>query len=157
MKGIALIEIIVGVAIIASSFLSLGSIAHVSVRLADVGTERLQAVFLMSEGIEAVRTMRDRGWTMNIALLGTSTVYYLVFDAAQNQWSTTTTPQVVDVVFTRSFTLGEVRRAANADIVSSGGTVDSDTRKVSAKVSWSNRGRAHEESISTYITDLLNN
>lgn len=157
MRGIALIEIIVGVAIIASSFLMLGNIAQLTVRLADVGTQRLQAVFLLSEGIEAVRAARDRGWTAAIAPLGTSTAYYLRFNGAGNQWEITATAQSIDGIFTRSFLLPEVERNGSDDIVASGGTVDPDTRRIDMTVAWSNRGRAYEEAISTYITDLFNN
>jgi type II secretory pathway pseudopilin PulG len=157
MRGIALIEIIVGVAVVAASFLMLGNIAQLTVRLVDVGTERLQATFLLSEGIEAVRTMRDRGWTENIMPLSATTIYYLQFDAVKNEWATTTSAQILDGVFTRSFVLGEVERNAEDDIVSSGGTADSGTRRIDMKVEWDNRGRAYEESISTYITDLFNN
>lgn len=157
MRGIALIEIIVGVAIIASSFLLLGNIAQLTVRLADVGTDRLQAVFLLSEGMEAVRTMRDRGWTANIAPLGTSTAYYLLFDVVAGEWRATTTAQIVEGWFTRRFALSEARRGADDDIVPSGGTPDENTRRVDMTVAWSNRGRAYEESVSTYITDIFNN
>lgn len=157
MRGIALIEIIVGVAIIASSFLLLGNIGQLTIRLADVSTDRLQAVFLASEGIEALRTMRDRGWAANIALLGTSTTYYLMFNSAQSQWEATATPQAIEAVFTRSFTLPAVERNASDDIVASGGTVDPDTRRIDMTVAWNNRGRQYSESISTYITDLFNN
>lgn len=135
----------------------LGNIAELSIRLVDVSTERLQAVFLLSEGIEGVKTIRDRGWAENMAPLVPGTTYYLQFDTQKNEWATTTAVQIIDGVFTRSFVLGEVGRDANDDIVSSGGTVDPNTRRVDMTVSWSNRGRAYAESISTYITDLFNN
>lgn len=157
MRGIALIEIIVGVAIIASSFLMLGSIAKLTLQLVDVGTQRLQAVFLLSEGIEAVRTMRDGGWAENIAPLDAGATYYLQFDEAQNKWATTTIVQIIDGVFTRSFAFPAVERNASDDIAASGGTVDPNTRRINIAVAWDNRGRAYEESISTYITDLFNN
>ncbi|MDO8600358.1 MAG: hypothetical protein Q7R73_01910 [bacterium] len=157
MKGFALIEIIVGVAIIAGAFLMLGNIAELTLRLVDVSTERLQAVFLLSEGIEAVRTIRDDGWTENIASLDANTMYYLQFNTVNNEWATTTITQILDGVFTRSFVLGEVERDAEDDIVSSNGTVDPDTRRIDMTVSWTNRSRSYEESISTYITDLFNN
>lgn len=157
MKGIALIEIIVGVAIIASSFLMLGNIAQLTLRLADVGAQRLQAVFLLSEGLEAVRAARDRGWTAEIAPLDTSTAYYLQFNGADNQWEITATAQNIDGIFIRSFLLPEVRRNVSDDIVASGGAVDPDARRIDMTVSWNNRGRQYSETISTYITDLFNN
>lgn len=157
MRGIALIEIIVGVAIIASSFLLLGNIGQLTLRLTDTSTERLQAVFLANEGIEAIRSIRDRGWAANIAPLGTSTTHYLLFDSATNEWRATTTAQTIDAVFTRSFTLPEVRRNANDDIVASGGTIDSNTRRIDMTVAWNNRGKTYSESISTYVTNLFNN
>ncbi|MBU6414705.1 hypothetical protein KGQ34_00470 [Patescibacteria group bacterium] len=155
MKGSSLIEIIVGLAVIATALLFLGNIAQYSLRLVETSTMRLQATFLLSEGAEAVKTMRDRGWTANINPLPLDTDSYLAFSA--NQWQATATPETIDNAFSRKFTVAGVQRNSSDDIVASGGTVDPNTKKITVTVSWNQGSRPFSESISTYITNLFNN
>lgn len=155
MKGSSLIEIIVGLAVVATALLFLGNIAQYSLRLVETSTMRLQATFLLSEGVEAVKTMRDLGWTANINTLALNTDRYLEFST--NQWKATTTPETIDGVFSRKFVIASIQRNSSDDIVSSGGTVDPNTKKITVTVSWNQGNRPFSESISTYITNLFNN
>lgn len=154
-KGSSLIEIIVGLAIISTALLLLGNIAQYSMRLVETSTMRLQATFLLSEGAEAIKTIRDLGWTANINPLPLNTDRYLEFNA--NQWKATTTPETIDNVFSRKFTIASVQRNSSDDIVASGGTADPNTKKITITVSWNQGNRPFSESISTYITNLFNN
>lgn len=155
MKGTSLIEVVVGLAVIASALLLLGNIAQYSLRLVETSTMRLQAAFLLSEGAEAVKTMRDRGWTADISPLALDTDSYLEFSA--NQWKATTTPETIDGVFKRKFVAAAVQRNSSDDIVPSGGTTDPNTKKITVTVSWNQGSRQFSESIATYITNLFNN
>ncbi len=155
MKGSSLIEIVVGLAIVSTALLFLGNIAQYSLRLVETSTMRLQATFLLSEGMEAVKTMRDLGWTANINTLPLNTDRYLEFST--NQWKATTTPEIISNVFSRKFITVRVQRNSADNIVSSGGTVDPNTKKMTVTVSWKQGNRSFSESISTYITNLWNN
>lgn len=155
MKGMSLIEIIVGLAVISAALLLLGNIAQYSLRLVEASTMRLQATFLLSEGAEAVKTMRDRGWAANIGTLSLDVDHYFEFNA--NQWKATTTPEIIDGAFNRKFVVAGVQRNSSDDIVASGGTPDPDTKKLTVTISWKQGSRQFSESLSTYITNLFNN
>ena len=63
----------------------------------------------------------------------------------------------VDNIFERIFTIENVGRDANDDIIGSGGINDPDTKKIVVSVSWRGRNGTTTESMSTYITNLFSN
>ena len=156
-KGISLIEVIVGATIISVVLLSLGAVAQFSIGASKISTERLQAVFLASETIEALKTMRDSNWTTRLAPLTAGNTYYLLF--VNDHYETTTIqPALIDGKFNRYFILESVNRDSSTnDIVTSGGTNDPDTKLVKAAVEWTSRGITKIETVKTYIMDIFNN
>lgn len=90
---------------------------------------RTEAVALLREGQEAVRSIRDRGWSA-FAVDGT---YHPA--TSSGQWTLATGSQVING-FTRTISIGPVQRADSGEIVSSGGTLDPSTKKVEVTVSW---------------------
>ncbi|OHA06754.1 MAG: hypothetical protein A2934_01115 [Candidatus Sungbacteria bacterium RIFCSPLOWO2_01_FULL_47_10] len=155
MKGISLIEVAIGTAIISSILLALGSVAQYSLHLSKNSTLRLQAVFLASEGVEAVKTLRDSGWSANIAPLNAGTDYYVVFET-DHYVTTTSPPALIDGLFQQKIVFENTNRDANDDIVESGGVADPNTKKVSVTVSWNYRNVAREETIRTYVANMFN-
>jgi len=155
-KGFGLIEVVVGAAIMASAFLALAGIARFSLNIIDNANLELRAAFLLSESIEAVKLLRDESWTNKIAALSNGTTYYLTF--ASGRWSAVTSPPAkIDDLFERTVTFVQVRRDGFDNIVSSGGSVDAGTRKVTASITWSYLGRTYTKSISTYVANLFVN
>lgn len=153
-NGFGLVEIIVGSALISATLFALLGVAANAVRLSRETARLTQASFLVEEGIEAVKTIRDRGWTQNIMPLTTGSTYYISF--ATTTWQTTTTPEIVNDIFHRSFTLDAVDRSSSDDIASSG-TNDPNTRKVSVTVWWiGGRQTTTTEEAATYITNFFN-
>ncbi len=136
-RGVTLIEVVIGVAIIALSFVGIliASRQYVVVGLGN--TEKLQAAYFAEEGIEIVRALRDRSWN-TFAALGTSTTYYLA--PVAGVWEATTTPTTTLVGFTRTVALGSVyRNSTSHDIVSatsSNNYLDPLGRFVRVTVSW---------------------
>ncbi|MDO8500144.1 MAG: hypothetical protein Q7S66_05860 [bacterium] len=152
--GFGLIEVVVGVAIMAGTFVALAGIARFSLSIIDNANFELRSAFLMSEGVEAVKIIRDQGWTSNIAPLANGTTYYLSY--ASGAWSITALPQpAIDDLFQRTVTFAQVRRDVSDNIVSSGGSIDSGTRQVTVQVTWQYLGRTYTYSIVTYITNLF--
>lgn len=149
-NGFGLIEVVVGAAIISAAFLGLMSAANVSFKILQKSSDNIKAGFLMEEGAEAVKIIRDSGWG-NISSLSNGTDYYLIYNGAT--WATSTTPVYVDN-FERKFVLSEVLRDANDDI-SSAGVADPDTKKVTISVSWQEGGNVVTQTFSTYITNLF--
>lgn len=150
-NGFGLIEVIVGVAIISVSFLGLMSVAHLSFKILERSSHNLKAGFLLEEGAEAVKIIRDSGWS-NINSLSNGVNYYLNFNGTT--WLTTATPVYVDNIFERKFVLSNVYRDINDDIATSG-TIDTGTKKITISVSWKEGGSTVTQSFSTYITNLF--
>ncbi len=153
-KGSMLIEVIVATALISILMLALVSVAQKSLDLSERSLKQVQASFLLEEGVEAVKTVRDNSWT-NISSIATGSNRYLSFDTSTNTWSLSSTPSTIDNVFTRTIVVDAVSRDSTDDIASSG-TVDPNTKKVTVNVSWLSSFGTVNKSISFYIVDLFN-
>lgn len=152
--GFGLAEIIVAAAIISGSLYALLLVSQNFLNLSRQTTHHVKAEYLLEEGLEAIRVIRDRGWTDEIVPLETVTTYYLDFDGIT--WQASTTASSIDNFYTRTFTVEDVYRDANDDIASSG-TLDSDTRKFNLSVFWTNqRGTTTAKRVSTYYTNFFN-
>lgn len=153
-RGVSLVEIIVGAAILLLVFTGMIAAYNVFVRAGLATLNTVQASYLLEEGVEAVSIMRDYGWTANIASLTAGANYYLVW--SDGRWIATTMISKIDNVHSRYFTLANVTRDSNDNIASSG-AVDIGTRKLTVYVSWQNGATATVRSISAYLTNLFNN
>lgn len=149
-SGFAMVEIIVAVAIIAASFIFILSVAQRSIVIARDALHQTEASFLLEEGAEATRIVRDTAW-FGISSLSAGTTYYPTFSS--NTWTLSTTPNTVDG-FTRTVVLSTVYRDGNANIAVSGAQ-DTGTRLVTVNVSWNEAGIVLSKSIQFYIADIF--
>ncbi|MCC7436640.1 hypothetical protein IT402_02065 [Candidatus Nomurabacteria bacterium] len=150
-KGFFLIEVVVATAVAATVVIFLLGLVQNTVRISAAALERTQASYLLEEGQEATKTIRDGGWS-NISLLSNGTNYYFLWSGSE--WTLNTTPSSVDS-FTRTISFEEVYRDVNDDIASSGGTLDTRTRKGTVTVSWTtSSGSSKSESLTFYIADI---
>ena len=153
-KGFSLIEIIVGVSILALCLLGIITVGQGFLRLSYQSFQNSQANFLLEEGAEVSRAFLDTSWT-NISGLSTGTNYYLTFSGGK--WATTTDASlgIIDHVFTRYINVSNVNRdTTTADIVTSGGTLDSGTRKVTVVVTWQSSMVKVTKSAMLYLTNI---
>jgi len=155
--GFTIIEIVLGIGMI-TTFLVAN--AYYYKKILDVSqetTRSIQSGFLLEEGVESVKLMRDTGWAVNIATLTPGTTYYLYWTGLT--WTATTTPQLIESVFTRSFTLAPVNRDSLDNIVTSGGVLDAGTKKIVVNVQWISKGNkaTTTKSVETYMMNLFNN
>lgn len=158
-RGVSIVEVLVASAIIITSVVSIlgvyGGLTSISVR----NTAKVQAGMLLDEGAEALRFMRDVSWNTNIAPLADGVTYTLYWDYSVNNygWRATTTRDLIDDQFDRTFVLSPVSRdATTRNIVSSGGVVDSGTRKATITVSWFDRIGTSSKSIVMYLYNTYN-
>lgn len=137
-KGVALVEVLVGVTIIAVMTIAVGlSITTYLNARASLLTD-LTAVYLAEEGYELVRALRNDNWT-SFEALSIDTPLYL--DIATTTISVGSSPESIDGVYTRQFTLRDVYRNGSDDITASttsGASVDSDMREVVVEVGGPN-------------------
>ncbi len=151
-KGFGLLEALIGVAlfsvILVSMVIAFQNIAVLQKSL----TARIQAEFLLEEGVEAVRSIRDTDWT-TISSATADTPYYLDFDTVSKSFDLTAGKNQIDN-FYRWVEFSPVYRDGNDDIAGSG-TIDSGTKKVTVSVEWLTGGASTTKQLSAYITDIF--
>lgn len=155
-RGVGLVEAIVVISIASVAFAALLSSAVFFLRGGLSSADRAQALYLLEEGVEAVRFLRDQGYSIHITpLIGSGTLY---LTPTTGGFEATSTSALELGQYTRSFTLTRVyRRVSDNDIVPSTSSdpkaIDPDTALLSVTVSWA------ESSIDTqtYVTNLYDN
>ena len=152
--GFALIEALVAVGILVVVLSSAIGALLVSAKVASGNGARLEAVFLSDEGVEVMRILRDTSWSSNIATHASGAAFYLSWNGSA--WVATDTNTFIDNLFERSVVLTDAYRDGSEQI-SSSGTLDSNTKKVTVTVSWRADGATSTRTLSAYISNLFSN
>ncbi len=153
--GFVLVEALVASAILAVVLAAGIGAFLLAVRTSLSNSTEVQSAFLAEEGLEAIRIIRDNGWSANIAPLTASSTYYIMWSGTT--WAATTANTFIDDTFERTVVLYNVYRDANQDITTSGGTLDADTKKVTVNVSWRSPSGTTTTSLSAYIANVFSN
>lgn len=111
--------------------------------------QRIEALALMREAEEALRSVRESGWS-TIAQNGT---FHIA--SSSGQWVLVSGGETIGS-FTRQIVFSDVARDASGQIVQSGGSIDPSTRKATITVSWSSPIASSVEIVS-YLVRYLNN
>jgi type II secretory pathway pseudopilin PulG len=154
-KGVSLVEVIVSATIITVFLSALVSLYNLQMNVIFRSARQVKATFLAEESIEAVKYMRDVSWNSYISPLSSNVDYYLVWQSGK--WDTTTTNTYIDGLFERKMTLFPVSRDAQSNIVSSGGTLDPNTKKLTTTISWREGSATSTKVVSTYVSNLFDN
>jgi Tfp pilus assembly protein PilV len=149
-RGFMMVEVIIAVSIIVVSVLAIMAVAQKSIYVSRQALHVSQATFLLEEGAEVVRILRDNSWN-NISSLVNATDYYPSFSES---WSLSTTPSVVGI-FTRKVNIASVNRDASTGDISVSGIDDAGTKLITITVSWNEGGAVINKSLSFYITDIF--
>ncbi len=158
--GFGLLEILIASAILSASLITLSATNQITFRLMKESLERTQANFLVEEAIEVVRILRDSSWSSHIASRISGNINYLNFNAGTNSWTIQTAPvPLIYDTFARTVVFYPVyRRNSDGEIVAQNSpdpkTLDPDTKRVAASVSW---GPARVVTLETYITNIFQN
>jgi len=153
-KGIGLVEMVVGLSVFIFIVLSFIVSFNYFIKNSILGTKTVQAYFLAEEGMEAIKSMRNDGWTTNINSLISGQEYYFYFNGSH--WESTTAQSTIDNLFTRKFTLENVYRNISGDI-SSSGVLDSGSKKVNVSVSYAVNEAVITKNLSMIITNIFGN
>lgn len=156
-KGISLIEVVLAVGIISGAIIYVAQ-AYGGFVSASVGNmSKVQATFLLDEGVEAIKTIRGEKWS-NIASTTDYTPYYLAWNANLIKWQISTTSQVTDDIFYRTIVFEPVTRDGNFNILAAttSGTIDEGTKKANLSVEWNEKGATSTRSITMYIFNIFN-
>lgn len=112
--------------------------------------QRMIANNYLREAVEAVRSVREKGWS-TFAVDGT---YHPVVN--NGKWTLVANNETTSDGFVRSIVISDAQRNSSGNIVTSGGTVDPSTKKVTSTVSW-NTPRQSEVTSELYVTRYLDN
>ncbi len=156
--GFGMVEVIIAIAIIAIAFTALFDVYASYLRAQFANTRIVKASFLMDEGLEVVRLLRDTSWSSHIGNTSLGVDYYLYWTGSA--WQTTTTPQTIDTLYTRKIVFFGASRDSSDRLVTSGGTLDTNTRGYTVTVTWpTNTGSPASTSkqVSSYITNMFTN
>ncbi|MBI2109066.1 MAG: prepilin-type N-terminal cleavage/methylation domain-containing protein [Parcubacteria group bacterium] len=159
-NGFGLIEILVASAILSASLVTLTASSQIAFRLMKESLERTQAGFLVEEGVEVTRILRDDAWSLNIAPVPTGVEMYFVFASSTNTWTLeSAAPPLIENLFTRRVVFDDVyRRDSDGEIIDEGSldpkTLDPDTRKATIEVLW---GDGRNVTFETYIANIFQN
>lgn len=154
-KGFSIIEILVATGIIGIALVSFMGLFNSYLKTSQNNEKNVQALNFAQEAIEAVRAVRDESWD-NISNLTMAAIYHPVQQGTPKKWTLTLGTETIDN-FYREIIFENGLRDENYNIVASGGTVDSDTKKVEVSVCWGNGINCvqtpHKVRIVTYITN----
>lgn len=155
-RGFSLVEVIIGASLITLSLVGLVGTYSFYLKVGLKNTDTLQSSFILQEGVEAVTLMRDDAWS-NLSSLTPGSWYYIAWSGST--WVSTTTEQILDSSFTRTFKLDDVYRLdAGKDITATSSpgakTLDADTKKLTVRVTASSTP-ALDKQIITYLTNLF--
>lgn len=131
-KGISILEVVVAAAILLILTTSIAGAWQSYIKLTRISNERTQAALLLEEAADGLRFLRDNGWAANINSQSTNTAFGISWNGTSYQFDTT--PQLINNLYNRTVTFSRVSRDVQ-DNISSSGTDDAKTRKVSILVS----------------------
>lgn len=150
-KAVSVLELLVVVAIIVVALTSLLGLAALSIKSSVLVKETGQANSFAQEAMEAVRNFRD-GTTWGTDGLGAlmTGVSYFPQKTADNppKWQISSGEETLSS-FKRKIVFYNAQRDAYDNIVESGGSADTNTKKVVVTVSWRDR----KVEITTYLTN----
>lgn len=147
-KGFGLLEVVVTIGIVTILLLGILQLLNFSLINVRDSENRSQATNLASEAMEITRQVRDSDWN-NFSALDTENSLHPVLGT---EWALEAGCDTVDI-FTRCVDIDRVfRDAASGNPVESGGTEDTDSRKVKVTISWTERGNVKNVEIQTYLT-----
>lgn len=149
--GFMVIEILIATSIIAISILAAMAVSQKSIQVSRQALHTTQAAFLLEEGAEAVRVLRDNNWA-NISSLSLDTDYYPLFEGGT--WILSSTPNTVGL-FTRTARISAVNRDDVNKNISEVGTEDPDTKLATINVSWNEGGVATAKSLKFYVMNIF--
>lgn len=147
-RGLSVIEVIIASALF---LIFSGGVVGVVLQGFDanrLGEEETVANQFAAEGIEAARSIKDQAFSNLVNSAGTG-----ITRSGANVWALSGANNTFGK-YTRVLTIGDVQRDSNGNIVTSGGTVDPLSKKITSTVSW-NVSPTRNDSVvlTTYLSD----
>ncbi len=148
-KGFSLVELILAVGVFAILASGVTYVVTNSYTNFYGGGNKQNVAEFAQEGIEAVRSIRDNSWQdiEDVAGAGAKGL-----DKSQGYWEFSGSSDTRDGL-TRTVSIANAQRDSNGDIVDSGGSDDTRTKKVTVSVSDGGVAKMEDYVLVTYLTD----
>jgi len=147
-RGFSMMELLVSISFIATMIVLVLAVNVSSNKLRYVNEERTRALFYTIESLEAAKTV---DWT-NLSEGDYS------LNLSGDRWQVSSGSQLLDNMYTRTITVSDVYREnygngqVYGDIVTFGGYLDADTKKLTVTISWNSKsGTSKQEQMETYL------
>lgn len=150
-QGFGLIEIIVVVGIVGLAFGALAGLGNYSLKISSRLKNQVIATNLAAEVIEATKAVKDENWTI-LASLSLETPYHPEKTGSPQKWTLVNDSENFNG-FLRQAVLSQVFRDDADDDIAPTGTLDSNTKKITATVSWTEDGQNQQVSLTAYLTN----
>jgi len=150
-QGVLLVEVMVVASIITVAFIAILTVTSKASSVSRQALHTTQANFLLEEGAEVARMLRDNDWS-NISSLVVGTDYYPTYSAGV--WSLSVTPNTVGG-FTRKVNIASVTRDSTSSDIASSGVVDEGTKLVTVTVTWLEGSNTVSKTLSFYLMDIF--
>ncbi|MEI6480372.1 MAG: type II secretion system protein [bacterium] len=152
--GFSLVEILVAASIMLIVAGAITSAFSKYILIARRNTNSVKAIYLLDEGVEIVKIMRDMSWKQNIEPIQNDSP----FRVDRKTYSTTDSAELIGGIFDRTFVFSEICRNGNGDISECPSeTVATDTRKITVNVTWNDGNGTNTKTLSTNISNLFRN
>ena len=160
-NGYGLIEIIIVASIGMMVFLGVSGCLNTFLKITIQNVNTTEALFLAKSSLEQARAVRDEGnegegaldW-VNISDLVIDSPFYFEPNADNPpKWVSQPGTKSEDK-YTVWITVSRVQRDGNSDIVSSGGTNDDNTLKITSNISWLTEHGTKQISLFEYLTNF---
>jgi type II secretory pathway pseudopilin PulG len=143
--GFSIVELLIAIAIFVVIAIGVVPAIIQTFTLANLGDNETDATLYAQEGIEAARSIKNQSWANmidgNYGLATGSGVW--AFSGLNN----------IKGNYTRQITVADVYRNGSGTIVTSGGTLDPNTKQVTSTVNWNSKNIA----FNVYLTNFRKN
>ena len=146
-RGFTMVEVLVSIAIAAVLVSVISFMNFQNIRLSESNILGLQANLYAMEAMEIVRDLEISDWAeFDQCQLGCHP------QLVSGSWGLYFGDEEINgTPFTRQMVVEDVERGGDGEIVASGGTPDSNTRKVSVTVSWSDPFGDRDITVETFV------
>ena len=154
-RAFTIVEVVVVPAILLMVVLAVMNAFTAYVKTSKNSLDTVKASYILDEGVEVMKMFRDQSWDAKIATVSVETPIRIFWNGTT--FATTSSVSLIDNMFDRSIILSDVKRDDVTRDISSSGTVDVGTKKVTVSVSWNSGSGTTTRFISAYITDIFSN
>lgn len=149
-KGFSVIEVLLASGLFAIFMMSVVIAILQGLSMNRLGQEQTIAVQYASEGMDAVRSMRNQSFEI---LQETSDA---TIERQSGVWVFSNGDNILNEKFKRTISIVNAQRDTSGNIVESGGTEDDNTKKIVVEVAWSGSAQNNSVVLTTYLTNWRN-